>query len=157
MKTAKTKIFTLTTTVGLLALISACSGTPSDQNSSNTASPEASASASASGSASPSASPTSYRPASSDPNAKTSEGEPVAEAEKRFVTYATGTVKTKKSTDEILETGYKMCSFFKDEGTISGVIQRISDDSKNVEEESENLQLSGAAVKTLCPEYKDVS
>lgn len=155
MKTAKTKIFTLTTTIGLLTLLSACSGTPNSQKSSNETSPEASASAN--GSASPSASPSSYRPSNSDPNAKTSEGEPVAEAEKRFVTYATGTVKTKKTTDEILETGYKMCSFFKDEGTISGVIQRISDDSKNVEEESENLQLSGAAVKTLCPEYKDVS
>lgn len=136
----------------LLSVLAGCSNTPAPSPSDM-----ASSTASADASASPSASPSTYRKTPVNPEDKTSEGETVVAAEKRFVEYATGTVKTKKSSDEILETGYKMCHFFKEEGTISGVIQLISEDAKNVEEETENLQLSGAAVKTICPEYKDVS
>lgn len=148
------KISVVASSLMLLSVLAGCSSAPVPAPS---ASESVSSSASAEASPSASASPTSYRRDTSNPNDTTSEGEPVLEAEKRFVAYATGTVKTKKSNDEILETGYKMCHFFKEEGTTSGVIQRISKDAKNVEEESENLQLSGAAVKTICPEYKDVS
>lgn len=154
MKTLMTRTLTLTTSFGLLAIISACSPAPSQTDTTNQPTPSEPP---ITETASPSASPTTYRKTPVNPEDKTSEGETVIEAERRFVEYATGTIKTKKSSDQILETGYKLCSFFKDEGALNGVIERIAQDAKNVEEESENLQMSGAAIKTICPEYKDVN
>lgn len=160
----KTRALTVAATLGLFTTLTACSGGTEPAPEASSASPEVSASETASPTASdssspeasPSASATTYRKPST-PEQTTSTGESVQEAEKRFVEYATGTIKTKKTADEILETGYKLCHFFSEEGTLGGVIERVTQDAVNVEEESENLQMSGAAIKTICPEHKDVN
>lgn len=96
-----------------------------------------------------------YRRDVSNPSHTTIVGEPVLEAEQRFVDASVNKAKVKMSREDILRAGYKICFLYREEGTNDAVLDRITAESSN-EEEGKIIMMSGAAVKTLCPEYKDV-
>lgn len=119
-------------------------------------------SASSSPSSSPEASETKsfvsgkdYRRDVSNPSHTTIVGEPVLEAEQRFVNAAVNKVKVEMNREDILRAGYKICHIYSEEGTNDATLDRITAESNN-DEEGKIIMLSGVAVKTLCPEYKDL-
>lgn len=95
-----------------------------------------------------------YRRDVSDPTHTTIVGEPVLDAEQRFIDASVNKAKVKMSREDILKAGYKICFLYREEGTNDAVLDRITAESNN-DEEGKIIMMSGAAVKTLCPEYAD--
>lgn len=161
MKKSTTRTLTLAASLTLLAGLSACSaGTVDPAVTDPAVGPTASSSPSETASAQESQDTKSfvagrdYRRDVSDPTHTTIVGEPVLEAEQRFIDASVNKAKVKMDREDILRAGYKICFLYREEGTNDAVLDRITAESSN-EEEGKIIMMSGAAVKTLCPEYAD--
>jgi hypothetical protein len=87
---------------------------------------------------------------------KTSAGEPIADAEARFVQGAKKRVENAGSDSKILSMGYETCEFYSESTTDKELFQKLEDASNGDHQTEVNyLYISGAAAKTLCPEYAE--
>lgn len=159
MKVSALRILTAASIPFVLGL-TACAGSntpepvPATNDSTVSSSPEATSSPEAS-EAKSFVSGKDYRRDVSNPSHTTIVGEPVLEAEQRFVNAAVNKVKVKMNREDILRAGYKLCHIYGEEGTVDATLDRITAESNN-DEEGKIIMLSGAVVNTLCPEYRDL-
>lgn len=87
---------------------------------------------------------------------KTSAGEPIADAEDRFIAAAKKRVEDAGSDATILRMGYETCAFYADSTTDTELFEKLEDASSGDHQTEVNyLYISGAASKTLCPEYAE--
>lgn len=85
-------------------------------------------------------------------------GEPLEDAEARFVTAAQKKAVNGESDVELLDIGYEICGFYFNSDNMSQVYQKIEDASNgDKEQEIFLVTASGYAMNTICPEYTDFS
>lgn len=83
-------------------------------------------------------------------------GEPVEEAEARFVAAAKKKDTSNRSDKEILDTGYEVCGYYFNADNLTGVFDRIEAAADgDHDKEVFMVYASGSASKTICPEYAD--
>lgn len=88
----------------------------------------------------------------------TSVGEPVRDAENRFVQGVTKRLGNFAPDAKVLEMGYETCGFYLHSETNKDLFDKIDDASKgNGSTKAQYSYISGAAAHTLCPEYANFS
>lgn len=86
--------------------------------------------------------------------AKTSVGEPIKEAEARFVAGAKKRVTGIESDSKILNMGYETCKYYAESANNSEFFQKLEDASNGDHDTEVNyVYISGASANTLCPEF----
>lgn len=153
--------------IGLVAMLSlsACGNpgsTPPQPNPTVSESSSPSAEASETPGISASASPSKSKSGKDLPylipqaGSTTQVGEPVEEAEVRFVTAAKKKDTNNRSDKELLDTGYQICGYYFNADDMNGVFDRIETAADgDHDKEVFMITLSGYASKTICPEYMD--
>lgn len=145
--------------------LSACGNpgsTPPQPNPTASESSAPSASAESSESPSVSASPSKSKDGKDLPylipqaGSTTQVGEPVEDAEARFIAAAKKKDTNNRSDKELLATGYEICGYYFNANDMNGVFDRI-ESAANGDHDKEvfMITLSGYASKTICPEYMD--
>lgn len=91
-----------------------------------------------------------------DAELKTSVGEPIKDAEARFLTASKTRVENAGSDDKILAMGYETCEYYGESTTQSEFFDKLEAASNGDHDTEVNyLYISGAASKTICPEFAD--
>jgi hypothetical protein len=86
---------------------------------------------------------------------KTSVGEPVEDAEKRFTEKALTYAKNGETESELLDMGYKTCGFMLGANSDKDLFNKITEEYGTGDTEVLAIMASGTASKTLCPEFAD--
>lgn len=89
------------------------------------------------------------------PGTKTSVGEPVEEAEGRFVEKALTYAENGETESELLDIGYTTCGFMLGSNTETELFDKITEEYGTGDTEVLAIMASGTASKTLCPEFAD--
>lgn len=89
-----------------------------------------------------------------DAGTKTSVGEPVEDAEARYLEKAL-TYSNDETSSELLDMGYATCGFMLGSNTETELFDKISEEYGTGDTEVVAIQASGTASKTLCPEFAD--
>jgi len=84
---------------------------------------------------------------------KTSVGEPVEDAEARFVEKALTYAENGETESELLDIGYKTCGFMLGSNTDTELFDKITEEYGTGDTEVLAIYAAGTASKTLCPEF----